>query len=202
MTALHTDIGGSPVNTRYRLLSIVALALLCACSSSPEAEVAETSAPAEAAATSPAPPEAASIDIPNARHPLPGVLTGGQPTREQLDAAAAAGYRTIVNTRTPGEDIAWEEAYVTDLGMRYVFIDTPGADGLTRENVTTLAEVLDDTEAYPMMVHCGSGNRVGALLALKASWIDGASDEEAIQLGLDAGVTRLEEKIRELLAQE
>ena len=50
-----------------------------------------------------------------------------------------------------------------------------------------------------MLLHCGSGNRVGALLALKAFWLDGGSAEEALEVGLAGGVTRLEPTVRELL---
>ena len=41
---------------------------------------------------------------------LQSINTGGQPTAEQLEAAARAGFRTIVNLRTPGEEGSWEEA--------------------------------------------------------------------------------------------
>jgi hypothetical protein len=47
-------------------------------------------------------------------------------------------------------------------------------------------------------MHCGSGNRVGAVLALRQS-LNGASDEESIQYGKDAGLTRLEDVVRERL---
>ena len=145
-------------------------------------------------------PAATLIEIPNARTPLDGMLTGGQPTPEQLERAAAAGYRTIINLRTDAEEgFDWEEAAVAELGMRYVMIPVAGAAGLTRENVERLGGALSDPEAAPVMIHCKSGNRVGALLALKAAWIDGASGDEAIQLGLDAGLTRLESKTRALL---
>ena len=56
-------------------------------------------------------------------------------------------------------------------------------------------------DALPAMVHCASGNRVGAMLALKAAWIDGASPEEALQLGVDAGLTRLHDRVATLLEQ-
>jgi len=162
-------------------------------------------APVEVAAPAAAEkrPAAAPIGIRNARLVVDGVLTGGQPTPEQIAEAAAAGYRTIVNTRSGSEEgFEWEQAQVGAAGMRYVFIDTPGAAGLTRENVQALADVMADETAYPMMIHCGSGNRVGALLALKAAWIDGADDDEAMRIGLDAGLTRLEERTRELLGTD
>jgi uncharacterized protein (TIGR01244 family) len=191
---------------RALALALVALLLsAAACATSGDSdEPAETSEPAAAAepAAVEARPVAAPIEIPNARLALDGVLTGGQPTPEQIAEAAAAGYRTIVNTRSSAEDgYEWEEEQVTAAGMRYLLIDTPGAAGLTRENVQALADVMADDEAYPMMIHCASGNRVGALLALKAVWIDGASADEAMQVGLDSGLTRLEAKTRELLTE-
>lgn len=192
------------------LLARVALVALllsgAACAASGDADApSETTQPAATAepAAADVRPAAAPIEIPNARLTLDGVLTGGQPTPEQIAEAAAAGYRTIVNTRSSAEDgYEWEEEQVTAAGMRYVLIDTPGAAGLTRENVQTLADVMADDDAYPMMIHCASGNRVGALLALKSAWIDGASADEALQVGLDSGLTRLEEKTRELLTTE
>jgi hypothetical protein len=41
------------------------------------------------------------------------------------------------------------------------------------------------------LLHCGSGNRVGALLALRESQ-DGADDESALEYGRSAGLTKLE----------
>jgi len=49
-----------------------------------------------------------------------------------------------------------------------------------------------------VLVHCGSGNRVGALLALRAS-LDGADDEKALALGREGGLSSLEGVVRERL---
>lgn len=139
--------------------------------------------------------------LPNGRAPLPRVVTGGQPSAEQLAGLAAAGFRTVVNLRADGEPspVGEPEAAVEGLGMRYVHIPVAGAEGLDRENARALSEVLADEAAYPVAVYCGSGNRVGALLALEAAWIERAAPEEALELGLDAGLTRLEPQVRELL---
>jgi len=106
------------------------------------------------AAPSPGVPAAAAaipqIPIPNARMLGDDVLTGGQPTAEQLEQAAAAGYRTVVNLRTPGEEGAWDEAPLADeMGLRYVAIPVAGGEGLTLENVRQLAAVVDDPQAHP-----------------------------------------------------
>ena len=119
----------------------------------------------------PAPPAepAPSLDgvtFSNRAEPYPGVLTGGQPTREEIEAAAKAGVKTVVNTRTKGEsgEIPDEEALVEGLGMRYLFIPVGGAEDVTEENARKLLEVLEDPAALPAIVHCRSGRRVGLLL--------------------------------------
>ena len=43
---------------------------------------------------------------------------------------------------------------------------------------------------------------MGAMLALKAHWIDGVDAAEALEIGLAAGMTRLEAPVRELLGLE
>lgn len=144
-------------------------------------------------------PPAPRIEIVNALTPLPGVLSGGQVTAEQLAAAAAAGYRTVVNLRTSEEPLDWDEpARVEELGMRYVALPIAGAADVTRENAEKLARILEEAPR-PLLLHCGSGNRVGALFALKAYYLDGKDAEAALRIGLDAGLTKLEPKVREVL---
>lgn len=140
------------------------------------------------------------LSIRNARQPLEGVLTAGQPTREQLKAVAAAGYKTVVNMRPLEEEGAWDETeFVEGLGMKFVHLPIAGRGDINSENAIRLAELLDDPDAKPILIHCASGNRVGALLAIKAAVVDGASADEAMELGLKAGLTSLEQHTRELL---
>jgi len=144
-------------------------------------------------------PPAPRVEIVNALTPLPGVLSGGQVTAEQLAEAAAAGFRTVVNLRTSEEPLDWDEpARVEALGMRYVALPIAGADDLTRENAEELARILDEAQR-PLLLHCGSGNRIGALFALKAFYLEGKDAESALRVGLDAGLTKLEPKVREVL---
>lgn len=144
--------------------------------------------------------ETPKIEILNARTPLPGVLSGGQVTQEQLAEAAAAGYRTVVSLRMPEELQEWDEpSTVEGLGMRFVSLPIAGAEGITPENAKKLAALLDEKELRPMVLHCGSGNRIGALFALIAFDLEGKDAESALQVGKDAGLTRLEPVVREKL---
>jgi uncharacterized protein (TIGR01244 family) len=141
------------------------------------------------------------VPIPNATVPMPGVVSGGQPTEAQIESAAERGYRTVINLRTDQEaGFDWERGLVESSGMRYVHIPVAGADGLTRENVELLhAALAEARDEGPVLLHCGSGNRIGALLALRAAWIEGSDPHTALQYGLGTGLTGLEPKTRELL---
>lgn len=136
--------------------------------------------------------------VPNGRMPLEGVLTGGQPSAEQLERLAGMGYRSVINLRTPGEEGSTDPAAVEALGMRYVSIPVAGAAGLTEENARKLGAAMDEAGG-PVLIHCASGNRVGALLGVKASAVDGKPPAEALEIARAAGVTRLEPELREIL---
>ena len=51
----------------------------------------------------------------------------------------------------------------------------------------------------PILVHCASGNRVGALIALADYWLNGVGNSEALAHGLQAGLTKLEKDVRQVL---
>ena len=62
-------------------------------------------------------------------------------------------------------------------------------------------QIWDTLGDEPTVLYCGSSNRVGALLALKAYWLDGADPEDALELGRAAGMTRLEGRVTELMSE-
>ncbi|MEM6453909.1 MAG: sulfur transferase domain-containing protein [Acidobacteriota bacterium] len=157
---------------------------------------------AEAAAASDAPP--AVLGLPNERNPLRGVVSGGQPTEAMLARAASLGFRTVINLRTPPEAdrVPFDEpAAVEALGMTYIALPIAGADDLHLDSVNALTQLLDDPARHPILLHCGSGNRIGALLALKAYHLDGAAVDEAMAIGEAGGLTRLAPVVDALLTQ-
>ena len=135
------------------------------------------------------------------RNPAEDLYTGGQPTAGQLQQAATAGITTVIDLRQPSEDRGFDEtATAGSLGLHYVRIPVAGAAGLTPANVQALQTALSQANG-PVLLHCASGNRVGALLALMKAQ-QGASTEQALQFGRDAGMTSLEAQTRTLLEQD
>ncbi|WP_421570372.1 beta-lactamase hydrolase domain-containing protein [Stenotrophomonas sp. PD6] len=135
------------------------------------------------------------------KHPAEGLYTSGQPTAERLQQAASAGITTLIDLRQPDEDRGFDEtATAAALGLHYVRIPVAGAAGLTPANVHALQTALTKANG-PVLLHCASGNRVGALLALMKAQ-QGVPAEEALQFGRNAGMTSLEAQTRALLEQD
>ena len=129
-----------------------------------------------------------------------GITSAGQPDQAALEVFADSGYTTIIDLRGAGENRGFEEAAVVEeLGMRYVALPIEGKDAISFDNARKLDALLQEHPG-PILVHCGSGNRVGALLALRAS-LDGADDESALAVGREGGLTRLEGVVKERLAE-
>ena len=137
--------------------------------------------------------------LPNLNRPLPNLYTSGQPTLEGLRNAKKQGITTIVNLRGSEEEGSEGAEIVESLGLRYVAIPISGPEQLSVLKARQLAELLEDLEPQAILVHCKSGNRAGALLALKAYHLDGVSVEQAMELGRQGGMTTLENKVRDLL---
>lgn len=141
------------------------------------------------------------LPITNARIPMDGLLSGGQPTKEQVEAAAQAGYGTVINMRGAKEPgFEWEAELVEQLGMKYEHIPVTGKESLTREQIVHIDAVLTAAlDKGPVLLHCASGNRIGAVIALRAAWVDGMDPEKALAYGKASGMTGTEGLTRELL---
>ena len=146
----------------------------------------------------PAPPAATSVAL---LQPLPGLYTAGQPAASDWAAIKARGVRTVVNLRAPGELKDRDEAAeVRAAGLRYVEIPVSGAEGINPANARALHAALAPAHGGGgVLVHCASGNRAGALLALEQRDFDGVAAERALEIGKSGGVTGLEGKLRQAL---
>ena len=130
--------------------------------------------------------------------PVNGIRAAGQPDAGTLERLAAAGYVAVIDLRASDEDrgIA-EQSVVESLGLDYLPLPIEDADDVSFDNARRLDELLTRYQ-QPVLVHCASGNRVGALLALRES-LAGATDAEALEFGKQSGLTRLEPVVTERL---
>ncbi|KAF1686247.1 hypothetical protein B1992_08420 [Pseudoxanthomonas broegbernensis] len=170
-----------------------ALVLLAGCTTAPATTVAPSRDPGTAA-------QARVLD--RFATPVPGIHTGGRITVEDLPALRAAGITRVIDltpdAETPGLD---EAAAVRAAGLSYDNLPIASAADLNHESVAAFDQLLRAADGSTL-VHCASGNRVGALAALRAAWLQGAGEEVAIAEGRRWGLRSLEGEVRKRLARE
>jgi uncharacterized protein (TIGR01244 family) len=131
---------------------------------------------------------------------MPGLVSAGQPEPRHWRPLAAAGLRSVIDLRPASEQPQRDEAAeVAAAGMRYLKLPIADAQALGRDTVVQFDRALGLLPA-PVLVHCASGNRVGALIALRAAWLQALPATMAIDLGRVAGLTGLEPRVRQLLS--
>jgi uncharacterized protein (TIGR01244 family) len=123
------------------------------------------------------------------------VATGGQPTDAAYAKLAASGYRAVLNLRTSSEgvDLKHEQEAVEKAGMRYINIPVVSS-APNPEQVEDFIKAVRDTNNQPMLIHCGSANRVGAFWmierVLEQGWTEDKALEEAMKVGLTSPVLK------------
>jgi uncharacterized protein (TIGR01244 family) len=171
---------------------------ICACAAAlalPAALLGQAAPQAPAAVPS-------SFGIPSSSFPEPGVLAAGQPTAEQLRQAATAGYKTVLDLRPPGEDRGFDEpAAVQGLGLAYVNVPVT-LETLDAATVDRFRAALAKAER-PVLLHCGTSNRVGALWYAYLVEDKGVPDNEALTGARAAGLRSeaLVEKVRKVVGE-
>ena len=133
------------------------------------------------------PPAGPGFGITNAVETEPGLLISGQPTAAQIKAAGKAGYRTVFDLRSRLEDRGFDEEKVAGKAkMAYTNVEvTP--DALTQSKVLYFLMMLREAER-PVLLHCSTGNRAGALYY---SWLvleKNVPEAEALEQARIAGL--------------
>lgn len=112
-----------------------------------------------------------------------------QITVDDVRAAAAQGFRTIINNRPDGEDPtqpagAEIEAAARAAGLAYFHIPVRG--GPTPDQIDATARLLTEVEG-PVLAFCRSGTRSIVTWSLCQAVTGARSRDELLGLGLNAG---------------
>lgn len=185
--------------------ALVLLAGLGASASCAQAPHAEEASPAAA----PNLESAASSELPAAlpiRNFLPlseRAVGGGPPSAATIAEMKALGYSTIINMRGVGEPGVAEEAELARAaGLHYVHIPIDSTRTNLR-NGLALSRAMEGAPDGNILVHCGSGNRVGAMWGMKEAIEAGLSAEEAAEIARRSGMrsNTLEARLRDAIPQ-
>jgi protein tyrosine phosphatase (PTP) superfamily phosphohydrolase (DUF442 family) len=108
-------------------------------------------------------------DIPNVIAVDERVLTGGQPTADQLRAVAEAGYEVVINLATldPRHALPDEAGLVRSLGLDYHHLPVEW-DRPLASDYEAFAARLDQAAGRRVFIHCAANYRVTAFYGLYA----------------------------------
>ncbi len=118
------------------------------------------------------------------------ICFAGQPTEEGLQKALASGTTKVINLRTAGEmnNLGWsEEKLIAGSAGRYVFIPV-SPKSFSMEDVKKFASEFDSHKG-PILIHCASSNRVGAMWAAYLVRYRNFDMETAMEHGKAAGMS-------------
>jgi len=121
-------------------------------------------------------------------HAFGNLYLAGQPSPEDLPLLQTEGIKTIISLRHKKE-LAWDEASaVEQSGMKFVHVPFAGAQQLKSEVFDKVLKILRDKKQGPVVLHCGSANRVGAIWyayrVLDGQLSPDAAKKEAQKVGL------------------
>lgn len=97
------------------------------------------------------------------------IITGGQPTLDQLKAAADEGFQTVINLATykRGESLENEEILVRALGMIYFHIPVEW-DHPRISDFISFEQVMISVKGTKILLHCAANYRATAFYSLYA----------------------------------
>ena len=116
------------------------------------------------------------------------IFLAGQPrSPSDLEEARKVGVRTVVDIRTRPEMWFDESKAVQALGMTYHNIEVGAAASLTDEKLAQIRRILREGDK-PLLFHCRSANRVGAVWIARRVLDDGLDYEDALLEAKRVGV--------------
>jgi protein tyrosine phosphatase (PTP) superfamily phosphohydrolase (DUF442 family) len=128
------------------------------------------------------------------------IISFGQPNQEQLESFFSEGVEIVIDLRGPQENRGYdEESFLQSMNLAYYSLPIIDEADISYENAKVLQDIISKVDGKVLM-HCGSGNRVGAMLALIAR-LEGLEPDAALALGEEKHLSSLRPLIIELLEQ-
>jgi uncharacterized protein (TIGR01244 family) len=108
------------------------------------------------------------------------ITVAGQVTPEQLKQAAQEGFKSVLNLRASGEEgfMPDEEQQAEVAGLTYVNIPVKKEE-ISDELTSQILKEIDELPK-PVLVHCASGMRAGAMACMHMATREGMTADEGM----------------------
>jgi len=128
------------------------------------------------------------------------IYVAGAPTPEGLRQLKQRGVTTVIDLRTETEAGTQEAQAAQAEGLNYIHIPM-ASDKLTEQQIDAFMEAMQTSDGDPVLVHCASGNRAGAMYGLYLGKSGQCPASEALRRAKAAGLKneKLETDVAEAL---
>jgi uncharacterized protein (TIGR01244 family) len=125
----------------------------------------------------------------------------GQVTPEQLQQAAAAGFQSVLNLRSPAEPgvLLDEQQQAETTGLQYANVPISNSE-ISEENVNAALTAIDQLPK-PILVHCGAGARAGAIALIAAAKAEGLSLDQLLEKVQAIGIPPEQPHLQQFIAE-
>jgi protein tyrosine phosphatase (PTP) superfamily phosphohydrolase (DUF442 family) len=133
--------------------------------------------------------EACELGSTNNVHRLGKIYLAGQPSAADFATAKKNdGIKTVINLRTPGEMRFDEKGVLKGLNIEYHYLPFGAPETLKDEIFEKSLKVLGDKKKQPVLMHCASANRVGAIWLVHRVLTDKIAYDKALKEAKEVGL--------------
>lgn len=135
------------------------------------------------------PPNPGAVEIAGVRNltQAGNIYIAGRPDAEGLAALRDRGVATVIDLRQDAQVGQGDLDAVEQAGLVRVHLPMTSS-GITDEQAATFLEVMKKHDGRPILIHCGGGNRAGAMYGLYLGATGKCTPEEAVARAKQAGM--------------
>lgn len=126
----------------------------------------------------------------------------GQLTPEELQQAAAEGFQSVINLRSPDEPgfLSDEEQQAQKAGLEYANIPLKSTEPNQELTKAALQEIADLPK--PILIHCAAGARASGIALIAHAIQAGLTYEQIQQKAADLGINLEQPHLKQFLLEE
>jgi uncharacterized protein (TIGR01244 family) len=121
-------------------------------------------------------------------HRLGNIYLAGQPSVEDFAIAKDDGIKTVINLRTDAELRFDEKGVLKGLDIEYHHLPFMAPETLKDEIFEKSLKLLGDKKKQPVLLHCASANRVGAIWLVHRVLTDKVDYDKALKEAKEVGL--------------
>ncbi|MBE9205759.1 phosphatase [Nostoc sp. LEGE 06077] len=123
----------------------------------------------------------------------------GQVTPEELQQLAQAGFKSVLNLRSPDESGFFhdEQQQAEEAGLEYV--NVPLKPSQANQELTELAIEKIENLPKPILIHCAAGARAGGIALIANAISEGLTYEQVTQKASELGINLEQPHLKQFL---